>query len=258
MKFIITISIIISVLSLSACGGGGSTRSDAQNTKSAEVNVKMASGYIQRGQLEVAKEKLLKAIEVDDEYVPAYTTMAVLMDKIGEHDEARNYYLEALDIEPKNPELLNNYGTFLCKMDDVGKLEDAVEQFKKALKNQFYETPQTAHANLGYCLMKHKKYHNYKHSEIHLRKALKIDPQMKIALITMGELGIKTKRFLMARAYMQRYHSLATATAESLWFQIQAEKALGDQQFFIKLSRQLLNRFPDSPQAKQLMELSDK
>jgi type IV pilus assembly protein PilF len=257
MRLIITISIVISVLTLSACGNKNA-RTDDQNSKSAELNVKLASGYIQRGQLEVAKEKLEKAIELDDEYVPAYTTMAVLMDKIGNSDEAENYYLEALDIQPKNPQLLNNYGTFLCKMDDIGKLEDAVEQFKKALKNQFYETPQTAHANLGYCLMKHKKYHNYEDSEMHLRKALKINQNMKIALITMGELGIKTKRFLMARAYMQRYHSLATATAESLWFQIQAEKALGDQQFFIKLSRQLLNKFPDAPEAKKLMELSDK
>jgi len=258
MKLIIIIPVIISVLALSACGGNKNSRTDEQNEKSAQLNVKLASGYMKRGQLSIAKEKLERALELDDEYVPAYTTMAVLMDMINEPDEARNYYLEALDIQPKNPELLNNYGTFLCKMDDVSRLEDAVEQFKKALSNQFYETPQTAHANLGYCLMKHKKYHNYEESEKHLRKALKINPKMKIALITMGELGIKTKRFLMARAYMQRYHALATATAESLWFQIQAEKALGDQQFFIKLSRQLLNKFPDSPEAKKLMEFSDK
>ena len=258
MKLITIIPVIISVLALSACGRGENLRTDDQNRKSAELNVKLASGYMQRGQLEIAKGKLEKAIELDDEYVQAYTTMAVLMDQIGEVDEARNYYLEALDIEPKNSQLLNNYGTFLCKMDDPDKLADAVEQFKKALSNQFYETPQTAHANLGYCLMKHKKYHNYEDSEMHLRKALRINSNLKIALITMGELGIKTKRFLMARAYMQRYHALTAATAESLWFQIQAEKALGDQQFFIKLSRQLLNRFSDSPEAKKLMELSDK
>jgi len=258
MKLIITISIIISILTLSACGGASNNRSDKQNTDSAELNVRLASGYMQRGQLEVAKGKLIRAIELDDEYVPAYTTMAVLMDKIGEKDEAENYYLEALSIKPKNPELLNNYGTFLCQMDSREKLEEAIEQFKKALNNQFYATPQTAHANMGYCLMKHDKYHNYEESEKHLRKALKINPQMKGALITMGELGIKTRRYLMARAYMQRYHTVAPATAESLWLQIQAERALGDQQYFIKMSRQLLDKFPDSPEAKELMELSDK
>ena len=258
MKLIITISIIISILTLSACGGSSNNRTDKQNTESAGLNVKLASGYIQRGQLEVAKNKLLKAIKLDDEYVPAYTTMAVLMDKIGEKEEAENYYLEALDIKPKNPELLNNYGTFLCQMDDASKLEDAVEQFRKALRNQFYATPQTAHANLGYCLMKNEKYHNYDESEKHLRMALKINPQMKTALLSMGELGIKSSRYLMARAYMQRYHTVSPATAQSLWLQIQAERALGDQQYFIKISRQLLDKFPESPEAKELMELSDK
>ena len=248
---------MISVLVLSSCGSSN-TRTYKKNRDAAEVNVKLSSGYIQRGQLEVAKSKLEKAIELDDEYVPAYTTMAVLMDKIGEQEEAQNYYLEAINIQPKNPELLNNYGTFLCQMDDVLKLEEAIEQFKKALKNQFYATPQTAHANLGYCLMKNIKFHNYEDSEIHLRKALKIDPQMSIALITMGELGIRTQRYLMARAYLQRFHSVTTATSESLWLQIQAEKALGDQQYFIKISRQLLNKFPESSEAKKLMELSDK
>lgn len=256
MKKIITI--IISSLILTACGGASNSRTDKQGREVAELNVQMASGYMQRGDYEVAQEKLLKAIEFDDEYVPAYTTLAVLKDMLGEADEAESYYLEALDIQPKNPELLNNYGTFLCKTDNADKLTEAVEQFKNALRNQFYETPQTAHANLGYCLMKNAKYHNYELSEVHLRKALKINPNMYVALLSMGELGVKTKRFLMARAYMQRYHSLVAASAQSLWLQIQAEKALGDQQFFIKLSRQLLNKFPDADEAKLLMELSDK
>ena len=258
MKLIITITIMISMFALSGCGGAGNNKTDEQNRSSAELNVKLASGYIKRGQYKVAEEKLLKAIEIDDEYVKAYTTFAVLKDLLNEPEEAENYYLEALDLQPKDPQLLNNYGTFLCRSDDERKLADAVAQFNQALRNQFYETPQTAHANLGYCLMKHEKFHNYKKSEHHLRKALKINPQMKVALISMGELGIKTKRFLMARAYMQRYHAAAPATAQSLWFQIQAEKALGDQQFFIKLSRQLLNKFPESREAEVLMELPDK
>jgi type IV pilus assembly protein PilF len=258
MKLIILLATLISLFTLSACGGASNSKSDNNKRQSAELNVQLASGYIQRGQLKVAYEKLRKAIELDDEYVYAYTTMAVLKDMLGEFDEAENYYLEALDIEPKNSQLLNNYGTFLCKMDDVIKLEEAIEQFNKALRNQFYTTPQIAQANLGYCLMKNEKFYNYQKAETHLRKALKINPHMKTALIAMGELGIKTQRYLMARAYMQRYHAAATATAQSLWLQIQAENALGDQQYFIKLSRQLLDKFPRSVEAKDLMELSDK
>ena len=250
MKIIIIMSLIGFVLSLSSCGGNKIVHSDKQNREGAELNVRLASGYIQRGQLEIAQEKLLKAIELDDEYVPAYTTLAVLKERIGESNEAENYYLEALDLQPDNPQLLNNYGSFLCKMDDVKKLEESIEQFTKALKNKFYRTPYNAHANMGYCLMKNDKYNDYWGAEEHLRKALKSQPNMSFALLSMGELGIKTKRFLMARAYMQRYHTVAAAGPDSLWLQIQAEKALGDQQYFVKLSRELKDKFPDSKETK--------
>lgn len=234
--------------------GGGIPGGKADLKQAARINVQLAAGYIQRNNYEIAKEKLEKAIEADPKYVPAYTTMAVLMDIIGEPTEAENYYLEALDIDPRNPELRNNYGTFLCKQ---GKIDEALEQLQKALKNQFYETPEKSHANIGYCLMQAEN-PDYRKAERHLRSALKVNPNMSSALIGMGELAIKTKRYLMARAYMQRYHSQARATASSLWYQIQAEKALGDQKHFLQLSRQLLKQFPESPESRQLMELSNK
>ena len=99
-KHIIT---IILAIFLTACGGSSTVKKDTQGTnykEAAKINVQLASGYIQRGQLEIAKEKLDKAIEQDSGYVPAYTTMALLMDILGEEDDAESYYLEALDIHP--------------------------------------------------------------------------------------------------------------------------------------------------------------
>lgn len=253
-KIIITIMLAVF---LTACGGSGTVKQNTKGTnykEAAKINVQLASGYIHRGQYEIAKEKLEKAIEQDSGYVPAYTTMALLMDILGEADDAESYYLEALDIDPRNPALRNNYGTYLCKLN---KVDEAVKQFELALKNQFYETPENAHANLGYCLMKAEN-PDYVTAEKHLRKALKAKPNLTSALLAMGELGIKTKRFLMARAYMQRYHSVSLPSAESLWYQLQAEKALDDQKNFLRLSRELLKKFPDSPQADMLMEFSNK
>jgi len=257
MKLITKIIIIISIALLAACGGGDRVRVDKGTgdlKKAAKLNVQLAAGYIKRGNLKIAKEKLEKAIEQDDEYVPAYTTYAVLMEMTGDIDAAESYYLEALDIDNKSPELHNNYGSFLCKH---GKFNEAIEELNKALKNQFYATPETVHANLGYCLLK-GSYPDYKKSEYHLRKALTLHPNMGVALMTMGELAIATDRFLMARAYMQRYHSVAQPTATSLWYQVQAEKALGDHKHFIEISRKLLEDFPDSAEAEKVMGLSDK
>ena len=243
--------LILACYLLSACGSSPAQERQQTNTKdAAKMNVQLASGYMQRGQLEIAKEKLEKAIEQDPKYAPGFATLAVLMEIINEPDKAEGYYQDALDIDPHNPDLHNNYGQFLCKQN---KLDKAFEHFDIAIKNQFYETPEKTYANLGYCLMLGDT-PDYKKAEINLRKAIKINPQMTQALLSMGELGIKTKQYLMARAYMQRYHAIARKTATSLWLQIQAEKALGDKKYYVELSRELLKTFPDSPEAELLME----
>ena len=250
MKIITIIIIMFALSALTACGGYNKNRQNEINDRkeAANINVQLASGYMKRGQFEVAKEKLLKAIEIDDNYVPAYTTMAVLMNGLGEVDEAKEYYRDALSIDSNNPELLNNYGTFLCQHHE---LEEAKLQFNKALKNPLYETPEVAHSNLGYCMMKSDN-PDYELVEKHLRQALSANPNMRSSLMAMGELGIKTERYLMARAYMQRYHAITQPSSASLWLQIQAEKALGDKKHFMQLSSQLLDDFPESPEAKKL------
>ena len=257
MKLALKIYILLFVFFISACSTTNSkirSKVETDLKQAAKINVQLASGYIQRGDLEVAREKLIKAMEQDDEYVPAYTTMAVLMGMIGDPDKADDYYQDALDIDDKNPETLNNYGAFLCNQN---KIDKAIKQFNKVISNQFYLTPEKSHANLGYCLMQAKS-PDYVTAEKHLREALRINPTMPSALLAMGELGIETRRYLMARAYMQRYHAVSQPSASSLWYQIQAEKALGDRKHFVELSRELLKRFPSSAEAAKVMELSDR
>lgn len=257
MKYFKHVLVLVLISTLVGCGGGKSKRptdEERKDREAARLNVQLAAGYIRRGNLEVAKDKLEKAIEFDDRYVPAYTTMAVLMNMIGKPDEAEDYYSDALDINPNDPELRNNYGTFLC---GIGKIDKAIEQFNTAIRNQFYETPHVAHGNLGYCLMQSEK-PDYKLAEKHLRKALATDPNLASALLAMGELGIHTGKYLMTRAYMQRYHAVARPTSHSMWIQIQAEYALGDREYFLKLSKQLLKAFPESKEAEKVMRLSNR
>jgi len=246
----------LSVILLATLIGCASTPKELAKEKkdknAASINVQLASGYMRRGDLRVAKEKLEKAIELDSKYVPAYTTLAVLMTMLNQPVEAENYYLEALSLDSRDPNLHNNYGTFLC---GIGKFEEAIEQFETTLNNQFYKTPEVAHANIGYCLLQAEN-PDYNKVEKNLRKALKRRPNMPSAMLAMGELGLATKKYLMARAYTQRYHSIVKPSAESLWVQIQAEHALADKKYFLKLSQILLEKFPESEEAKKLMRLS--
>lgn len=246
--------LLIAPVLITACGGEESVRrekSEEDLKRASELNVQLGVGYIKRDQLEVAQEKLYKAIEQDPENVEAHTTMAVLMMKLGEMSEAENYYLEAIDIKEKDPVLRNSYGTYLCK---VGRIEEALEEFQLAYTNPFYDTPYLAYSNAGTCLLQAG---NYKQAEAYLRKALRKQPKLAGALLSMAELGVKTKKYLMARAYSQRYHALVEPSAESLWIQVQAERALGATKHYRKYAKLILSDFPDSNEAGWVEELGD-
>jgi type IV pilus assembly protein PilF len=255
MKQIIRIILIITITGLSACSSKQETVIDKKVSEpdliqASALNVQLAIGYIDRDQYGVAQEKLDKAIEQDPENVDAYTTMAYLKRKVNELDEAEDYYLQALDIKSTNPNLHNNYGGLLCQM---GRYEDALEEIKLAYEDPFYETPYLAYANAGTCLLDKG---DYKQAEKMLRKALREQPNYAGVLLSMAEIGVSTEKYLMARAYIQRYHAIARPTAESLWLQVQSEKALGAQEHYLKYARKLLKDFPDSDEAGMLEEMA--
>lgn len=246
--------LLIASVFMTSCGGVGSVREarDEANMKRASgFNVQLAVGYLQRGQLEVAQEKLYKAIDQDPNNVEAHTTMAVLMMKINEMSEAENYYLEAIDIKEKDPVLRNSYGAYLCR---VGRIDEALEEFQLAYTNPFYDTPYLAYSNAGTCLL---QVGDYKKAEAYLRKSLRKQPKLSGALLSMAELGVKTKKYLMARAYSQRYHAINEPSAESLWLQVQAERALGATEHYRKYAKLILSDFPDTQEAGWVEELGE-
>jgi type IV pilus assembly protein PilF len=247
--------LLITSFLLTACGGGETvkeTRDETDLRHASELNVQLAVGYLKRDQYEVAQEKLYKAIEQNPNNVEAFTTMAVLMMKINEMSEAENYYLEAIDIKENDPVLRNSYGAYLCR---VGRIDEALEEFQLAYTNPFYDTPYLAYSNAGTCLLQSG---DYKQAEAYLRKALRKEPKLTGALLSMAELGVKTKKYLMARAYSQRYHAIVEASAESLWLQVQAERALGATEHYRKYARQILTEFPDSAESGWIEELADR
>ncbi len=219
-------------------------RSSEPNFKeAAELNVQLAIGYIQRKQYKPARDKLEKSIQQNPDYLPAYRTLAYLYALLGLTEDAEEKYQEALELKPEDPDLANSYGAFLCSQ---GKYDEAQKMLKIAYTNPFYEARYLAQSNAGSCFIKQEK---YKQAEALLRKSLRVNPKLPGSLISMAEVGVKTERYLMARAYIQRYHAVQPATAASLWIQIQAEKALGAKDHYMKYARKLIKEFPDSDEA---------
>ena len=60
-------------------------------------------------------------------------------------------FQKALKIAPRNPDVNNNYGWFLC---NIGQPRQSIQYFLNALKDPLYDTPDVAYANAGACAMK--------------------------------------------------------------------------------------------------------
>jgi len=252
-KIINAISVACIALSLVACETTTSLqttkiKSEANLSEAAEINVQLAVGYIGRKEYKIARDKLERAIEQNPDYLPAYKTLAYLYALLGLSEKAEEMYQEALDLKPEDPDLSNSYvsnsyGAFLCSL---GKYDEAQKRLRVAYSDPFFESIYLAESNAGSCYIKQGE---YKQAESLLRKSLRVEPNLPGSLISMAEVGIKTERYLMARAYIQRYHAVKPASAESLWIQVLAEKNLGAKDHYIKYARQLLKDFPDSDEA---------
>lgn len=224
-------------------GTSNRTTSKANLTEASELNTQLAVGFMQQQKYKPARDKLEKAIEQNPENVTAIKTLAYLYASLGLTEDAEKKYREALDLESDNPDLSNFYGSFLC---NNGKYDEAQEHLKVAYSDPFYKSRYLAQSNAGSCYIKQNEYIK---AEALLRESLRVNSKLPGSLISMAEIGIKTDRYLMARAYIQRYHNVKAASAESLWLQIQAEKALGAKEHYMKYARQLINDFPDSDEA---------
>ena len=248
IKIIKKIAITLAALSLASCVTSTETTSERvksePNLKDAsKLNTELAIGYIQGEQYSAAKDKLEKAIVQDDENVKAFKMFAYLYALLGLPEEAEEKYQDAIALKPDDSDIANSYGAFLCSQ---GRYDEAQKELGRAYGNPFYESGYLAESNAGSCFIQQGE---LKKAERLLRKSLRVQPKLPGSLISMAEIGVKTERYLMARAYIQRYHEVRPASAESLWLQIQAERALGAKKHYIKYARQLIRDFPDSNEA---------
>lgn len=214
----------------------------------AESNLQLGVGYFQQGKTEAALVKILKALEAFPDYPEAHSSIALVYQQLDEHEKSRKHYEIALELQPGNGVIYNNYGTLLCK---IGKPLEAEPHFLQALKSRGYRTPAAALENLGVCFM---QVPDFDKADKYLRQALKINPRLPGALLQMAHISFEKKRYMSSRAYLQRLREVAAMGPGGLWLGIKVEKKLGDEEAVQMYGTQLRRKFPDSNETQQLLQ----
>lgn len=234
----LAICCVVLALGLTACSGGQiRTGSDP---KAAEINMRLGINYMQRGEYDVALEKLEKSLQQDPSLPSTHNTIALLYQRLGETEKAEHHFKQSITQNPEYSQAHNNYGVFLC---EHGRYQEAETHFLQALENPLYEQSAQAYENAGLCWYRGG---DLEKAEKFLRKALQINAKLPKALMRMAEISLEQNNYLQGRGYIQRYDVAAAWTAPALLTAIKIENALDGQDAVSSYIMIMRARFPDS------------
>ncbi len=242
-------STVLAALMLSvvvAMSGCSTTVKNSKADKAGEYYAQLGIGYLQKNRLALAKEYLEKALAKDSNDSAAQHYYALLQERLGDNEKAGVYFRRAMLTDSKNPELLNNYGSHLCRN---GQYAQAVDAFMAALRDPLYQTPEYAYTNAATCLQKQGQ---QEQAETYYRKALDRNPRFALALYQMAELEHARGENAKAQAFLYRYNEQSRSTAETLILCYKINRALSETAQAEKCATHLLTRFPNSSEAKTL------
>ncbi len=240
------LAVVLLAALMAGCASSGGNRGNKQ--EASRINTQLGIDYARNGQLQLAEEKLQRALEQDSSNALTHAALAFVYQQRGETDAAERSYRRSLSLNPDDSQVRNNFGAFLCGR---GKNAEGEGYFLQAVRDRRYATPEVAWTNAGVCFRAKDR----EKAEGYLREALRINPAFPDALAQMIVLSGEKQDYLRARAFVQRYEQTgAPASPQVLWQAAQTEAALGDLETARRYQIRLKREFPDSGEAAMMLK----
>jgi type IV pilus assembly protein PilF len=212
----------------------------------ARIHTELGTLYYARGNMSVALEELRTATEADPSYATAHGVRGLVYMELRENALAQQSFETALSHAPGDPDINHNYGWFLCQ---IGRETEAKPYFRRALENPLYATPARTYAAAGSCALRSG---DLATAEDQLQRALRIEPNLAVAMLQFAQLRYRQGRYAAARSVLAQHAAVAQASAESLWLALRVERRLGERAAEQSYAIQLRRRFPGSPEFEAL------
>ena len=228
----------------------GPSKPVADTGEAANLNYQLGARYYRNGKYELARDRLLYSIELEPKNPVAHSTLALTYEALDNLRLATDSYEAAIKIAPNNFNVLNTYAVFLCRQ---GKYDDAISNFDRAIAVKENDYAEITLTNAGVCLSQKPDPVN---AEKYFREALNNKANYGDALLQLCLLKQSTGEYLAARAFLQRYLGGNLPSAEVLYIGMQIETELGDERARTDYSNRLLREFPQSLEARKILEQS--
>ena len=262
LERVLAIAMLLVAAMLGACAGTGGGKpasqdagaanvdiqnrsgSETEQRKRANIRMQLAINYYQDGKFNVALDELKQALTMDPNYADAHGVLALVYMELREMALAEQSFQRALQLEPSNSDLNNNYGWYLCQN---GRERESLAYFETALKNPLYRQPAKPLQNAGVCAQKKG---DMVAAENYFMRSFELDPTGTVAALNLAEIFYGRKDLTRARFYVGQINSTPAATAASLWLGIRIERRLGNRANQNGLETQLARQFPESREAQ--------
>jgi type IV pilus assembly protein PilF len=226
----------------------GPTKPEANIEEAAELNYQLGARYYRNGQYEIARDRLLYSINLVPKNATAHSTLALTYEALDNVRLATESYEQAVKLAPRNFDVLNTYAVFLCRQ---GKYDEAIDNFDRAIAVRENDNTEITLTNAGVCMNQKP---DLVKAEEYFREALNHKSSYGEALLQLCLLKKNAGEYLVSRAFLQRYLSSNLPSAEVLYLGMQIEVELGDERARTDYSNRLLREFPQSPEARKVLE----
>lgn len=242
--------LMMMVASLMGCASLSGKKQGTYQTKAPDsqaiAHTNLAAAYFEQGKYEIALKEFQLAIKYDANYATAYNGLGMVHAKLGELQQADAAFKQAIQLNPKDSAVQNNYGNFLCAN---GKHIESIPYFLNAVKNPLYQTPQLAYHNAGVCALRGG---DKAGAEQHFASALRVSPLMHTAAFQLAKLRYQRGDAIGAKRALQNT-LIAQPSPSVLWLGVQIARKLGDKDSEASYGFELRKRFPDSKEAQALV-----
>ena len=168
----------LGVAALTSCAG---THRSARERDQAAIQYDLGIAALRVCDARTALEHFQQAAQTDPELEVAHAALGLTYHlSFADPLKAIAHYRRALELKPKSPEVSCNFANVYL---DLGRYDEAIALYERALEDILYKTPFIAENNLGWCL--------YKRGEVqkgidHIRTAIIANPRFCLGYRNLG------------------------------------------------------------------------
>jgi type IV pilus assembly protein PilF len=195
--------------------------------------------YFARGQLTTALDEVKLAIAADPNNAAAYNLRGLIYGGLGDDRLAEDSFRRALQLDPRDPDTMQNYGWYLCQQK---RYPEADTMFRQALAVPHYRDTSRTLLTQGICQARAGE---WTQAEGTLTRSYELDPANPAVAVNLSEVLYRRGEYERARFHIRRVNANPDiANAQTLWLAARIENRLGNKQGVQDYGMQLRNRFP--------------